>query len=81
MLVKEMDLSQLMVNAQYIEEEKVKKKERENINKRDIIGNFDYYQQKLGGSNFSLFQQRSLAPTPLSASAPYPKTRQDYTDL
>lgn len=68
-----MDLSRLMVHAQQIEQENLKKQEREN--KKDRIGSFRFTQPRSEGGNNSLSYQKSLAPALSSASALVPKFR------
>lgn len=71
MLIKEMDLTRLMVHAQQIEEQQTKEKNKEN--KRAKKGSFNFTQPKLEGGNHSQFYPKSLAPASSSASAPVPK--------
>lgn len=61
MLVKEMDISRLMVHVQQIDEEKIKKKEKGNMNKRARTGNFDYLKQK-SSVEIALSFSRDLQP-------------------
>lgn len=72
MLIKEMDLSTLMVHAQQIEKEKVKEKESEN--KRARTGSFNFAQPRSESGNRPQFRQKS------SASASVPKFRNDNRD-
>lgn len=53
MLVKEMDLSRLIVHAQQIEKEKLKKKKRNN--KKARAGSFNFSQPRSEGVNRSQF--------------------------
>lgn len=72
-LVKKVDISRMMVRAQQIKKEKIKKKEKEN--KRARTGGFNFSQQRLDGRNRSQFLQKSFAPTPSSSSAQVLKLR------
>ncbi|KAF3632455.1 putative hyoscyamine 6-dioxygenase-like [Capsicum annuum] len=78
MLIKEMDISRLMVHAHQIEEAKNREKEREN--KRARIGSFNFTQHKLEGGNLSQFRQKSSVLAPSPASALVPKFRDGNRD-
>ncbi|KAF3631200.1 hypothetical protein FXO37_28104 [Capsicum annuum] len=61
-------LARLMVHSQKIEEQKLKKKEREN--KRARSGSFNFSQPKLEGGNHSQSRPKFSVLTPFSASVP-----------
>lgn len=78
MLIKEIDISSLMVHAQQIKKHKLKKKEREN--KRARITSYSFSQPGSQGCNRSQHRQKFPSPVPSLASAPAPKFRNDHRD-
>ncbi|PHT36532.1 hypothetical protein CQW23_24232 [Capsicum baccatum] len=77
-LIKEIDLSRLMVHAQKIEEHKTKDKDRES--KRTRINSFSFPQPKSEGQNYPQFYPKSSIPAPSSICAPMPKFRNNNRD-
>lgn len=68
----------LTLGPTWIEEEKVKKMEKES--ERAKIGSFSFSQQRLDGRNHSQFHKKTYAPSPSSSSAPVPEVKKDYWD-
>uniref|UniRef100_M1D907 Gag-pol protein n=1 Tax=Solanum tuberosum TaxID=4113 RepID=M1D907_SOLTU len=77
MLIRDMDISRLMVYVQHVEEEKLRDRE-EFKNKRAKTGN-ESGQQK-SNANRSSFQQKQKGPAPSSASAHAPKNKVEYNN-
>lgn len=71
MFLEDMNNSRLMNHAHQVEGAKFKEQGMDN--KKDMARNYKYSQQKLGGGNHSLLQNKSSALTPSSASAPFPR--------
>lgn len=78
MLIKEIEIFRLMVHAQQIEEQKLKKKETEN--KRARVGSYGFSQLGSQGGNCSQHSQKFLVPDPSSASASVPKFKNSSKD-
>ncbi|KAK4737141.1 hypothetical protein R3W88_000838 [Solanum pinnatisectum] len=75
MLLENMNISRIMTHAQQVGGDKLREQAKDN--KKASTGNYEYSQHKSGSQNYSQFQQKSSTPTPLSASVPSSKFRQD----
>ena len=74
-LLGDMNISRLMTHAHHVEGDNLKEQAMEN--KKVRTGNYDYYQQKLGGGNRSQSQQKFSSPALSLASVPSSKNMYD----
>ncbi|XP_049397354.1 uncharacterized protein LOC125861522 [Solanum stenotomum] len=76
MLIRDIDISRLIVYLQQVEKEKLR--DREEFRNKRAKTSTESGQQK-GNANRPSFEQRQRGPVPSSASAPVPRNKSEYT--